>query len=329
MSTGFAMSVAPGMSATRQARVERAFFRGAGLTLENSRYTQMAARLIETLLQDDLAGGDLTASALQLKPGRASASVVAGEPGVVAGLGEIAVLYGSYRVEVAPLKRDGDAIEQGETVLRADGDESKLLALERTGLNLLQRMSGIASAGRQLQDRLRRTGSPARIVGTRKTPWGMLDKRALHLGGVGTHRLGLGDAILIKNNHLALLAGTEEEAAPQAIERAWPAREKAAFIEVEVRSAGAARAAAETFRRLQRAADYPCVLMLDNMTPEQIGRITSMLQTEGLWDSVLLEASGGISESNLDEYGACAVDAISVGALTHSVKALDLRQRIL
>ena len=90
----------------------------------------------------------------------------------------------------------------------------KLLSLERVGLNLLQRMSGIATASRCLQERAQRRNPATRIVGTRKTPWGLLDKRALHLGSGGTHRLGLGDAILIKNNHLALLASREEEAAP-------------------------------------------------------------------------------------------------------------------
>jgi nicotinate-nucleotide pyrophosphorylase (carboxylating) len=317
------------MSVTRDERVQRAFFRGARLTLENTAYKQAASRLIEALLQDDLAGGDLTATALQIHPERASVAMIAGEAGVIAGLAEVAMLYAGYRVGVVAVKRDGDAIQQGDTVLRAEGDQSKLLALERTGLNLLQRMSGIASGARQLQDRVWQSGSRARIVGTRKTPCGLLDKRALHLGGAGTHRLGLGDAILIKNNHLALLADSEEQSAPKAIEKAWQQHGKAAFIEVEVRSEKAARAAAETFQRLQAGrAGCPCALLLDNMSPAQIGAIVSTLHQESLWDDVLVEASGGISESNVVEYAAAGVDVISMGALTHSVRALDLFQRI-
>ena len=134
-------------------------------------------------------------------------------------------------------------------MLEIEGPRSKLLAYERMGLNLLQRISGIASATRYLQDVVDRRNPDAHVVGTRKTPWGMLDKRALHLGGGGTHRLGLGDAILIKNNHLALIASHEEEAARMAIERVWPARDSAVFIEVEVRSSESALAAAEAFRR--------------------------------------------------------------------------------
>jgi nicotinate-nucleotide pyrophosphorylase (carboxylating) len=325
------MSATSRMSATRQERVERAFFRGGELTLENPAYKQAARRLIDALLEDDLAGGDLAASALQIESRPVSVAVMAGEAGVVAGIQEVAMLYGEYRVDVAATKRDGDVIQAGETVLRAEGDPSKLLALERTGLNLLQRMSGIASAGRRLQERMRESGSSTRIVGTRKTPWGLLDKRALQAGGVGTHRLGLGDAILIKNNHLALLAESEKEAAPKAIEKAWEMRRRAAFIEVEVRSAAAARAAAEAFRRLQGPAnaEYPCVLMLDNMTPGEVSAVASMLRREGLWERVLVEASGGVSESNVGEYAGCGADVISIGALTHSVRALDLRQRIL
>lgn len=191
-------------------------------------------------------------------------------------------------------------------------------------------MCGIATAAHSLQERVRSAGFSTRVVATRKTPWGLLDKRAVHLGGCGTHRIGLGDAILIKNNHLALIASREEEAAPLAIERAWNSRERAAFTEVEVRSETAALAAAKAFRRLLTGAsdEYPCLLLLDNMKPEEINRILDALRKEHLWESVLIEASGGIAETNIEAYAACGVDAISVGALTHSPRALDLSQRI-
>ena len=163
----------------------------------------------------------------------------------MAGLAELAFLLQSHGIVVAFEKKDGDAVRPGDMLLRAEGDEIQLLALERVGLNLIQRMSGIATASRCLQERASRQCPATRIVGTRKTPWGLLDKRALHLGNGGTHRLGLGDAIVIKNNHLALLAPREEDAAPIAIERAWEFRKDSAFIEVEVRGEAAARAAAQ------------------------------------------------------------------------------------
>ena len=315
---------------TREDRVTQAFFRGDTLTLDNPAYETAVRQLLEPLLQQDLAGGDLTASALELTGKRSAASVLAREDGVIAGLAEFALLYETNGMSVTLEKADGDAIEVGEVILRTEGDQGSLLALERTGLNLLQRLSGIATTARRLQNRLLHAGSTTRLVGTRKTPWGLLDKRALHLAGVGTHRLGLGDAILIKNNHLALVARSEEEAAPKAIEKGWALREKAAFIEVEVRSEAAARAAAEAFRRLQDSSgeECPCVLMLDNMAPGRIGGIVKALQNDGLWDAILVEASGGISESNVGEYAHCGADVISVGALTHSARALDISQRI-
>lgn len=233
-------------------------------------------------------------------------------------------------VQVALEKKDGDAVGPGDVLMRAKGEEIKLLSFERVGLNLLQRMSGIATAARCLQERARRCIPTIHIVGTRKTPCGLLDKRALHLGNGGTHRVGLADAIVIKNNHLALLASREEEAVPSAIEKAWKFRNESAFIEIEVRTEGAARAAAKTFWRLQQEApdEYPCLLMLDNMSPGQIKSVVGTLRQEGLWNSTLIEASGGVSETNLEAYAACGVDAISIGALTHSVRALDISQRM-
>jgi len=318
------------MSPTREQRLEEALFRGGDLTFANAAYLQAVCALTEVLLQGDLASGDLTAKALGLEGRRAAASVIARQGGVVAGLEEYALLLRGHGLSVALEKNDGDIVRPEEILLRAEGDEGQLLALERVGLNLLQRLSGIATAARCLQERARRSNPTTRIVGTRKTPWGLLDKRALHLGGAGTHRLGLGDAILIKNNHLTRLATREEDAAPLAIERAWAFRGESEFIEVEVRGEAAARAAAQTFRRLQDAApeQYPCLLLLDNMTPAEIGAIVEMLRRENLWDDALVEASGGISESNVEAYATSGVDAISVGALTHSPRALDLCQRI-
>jgi nicotinate-nucleotide pyrophosphorylase (carboxylating) len=152
----------------------------------------------------------------------------------------------------------------------------------------------------------------------------------VHLGGGGTHRLGLGDAVLIKNNHLALLASREEEAVVAAIERAWTGRQSATFVEVEVRSAESAVAAARAFQRVRAgdAASCPSLLLLDNMSPEQARGTLDVLRSEGLRDEVLVEISGAISESNLDEYASCGADALSMGALTHSSRALDLSMRI-
>ena len=318
----------------RQERLRRAFFRGDDLHLQNPEYLEFARTLLDELLDSDVGSGDLTVAALQLADGHASAKILAKEPGVIAGVAEFTWLLNRGDVQINARKQDGQSIEAGDVILELEGRRSDLLAYERAGLNLLQRLSGIASAARRLQELAHRQNPEAQVVATRKTPWGLLDKRAVHLGGGGTHRLGLWDAILIKNNHLALLANREEEAVRIAVERAWQARKAAVFIEVEVRGEQAAIAAAEEFCRMQEASqeepgrDCPCLLLLDNMPPAKISAAIAGLRSRGLLESVLTEASGNISPNNIEEYAACGVDAISMGALTHSARALDLCERL-
>ncbi|HKQ86093.1 MAG TPA: carboxylating nicotinate-nucleotide diphosphorylase [Candidatus Acidoferrales bacterium] len=315
---------------TRVQRTEQALFRGASLTLGNTEYRDAVRPLLDSLLEADTAPRDITVDALRLPRKQAKADIVAREPGIAAGLEELAFLLRTSQLAVFLLVKDGTPFTAGEVLARLEGDESKLLSSERVGLNLLQRMCGIATTAHRLQGRVSRRNPESRLVATRKTPCGLLDKRAAHLGGAGTHRLGLGDAILVKNNHLAMLGPSEENAAPVAIERAWELRRESAFIEVEVRSAPAALAAAAKFRSVREQDDrsFPCFLLLDNMSPQEIARIIEALRAKNLYDDVLIEASGRITEGNIEEYAAAGADAISVGALTHSVRALDLAQKI-
>lgn len=315
---------------TRAQRVERALFRGVTLSMAHEAYRNAVRPVLDALLTADTSPRDLTVAALRLPHKQVTADIVAREAGIAAGLEELAFLLRASQVAVFFLAKDGGAFNAGEVLARLEGEESHLLSVERVGLNLLQRMCGIATAAHRIQGRVMRRNPEARLVATRKTPCGWLDKRATHLGGVGTHRIGLGDAILIKNNHLAVLAQSEEQAAPIAIERAWQLRSESAFIEVEVRGAAAAIAAAATFRSLREEEDkaYPCLLLLDNMEPQEIARIIESLQGKNLYDDVLIEASGRITEANVEEYAAAGADAISMGALTHSARALDLAQKI-
>jgi nicotinate-nucleotide pyrophosphorylase (carboxylating) len=316
---------------TREERVKQSFFRGKSLHLDNPDYRQAVRVLLDELLAEDTRPRDLTVAALEIGDRRARARIVAKQAGVAAGIEEYSWLLGRGGIVVSPLKQDGDPIVANEALLQIEGPRGVLLSYERVGLNLLQRMSGIATMTRRLQERVQQRNPEAFVVGTRKTPWGLLDKRALHLGGGGTHRLGLGDAILVKNNHLALLADREDEAVRLAVRRAWPFREAAVFIEVEVRSREGALAAAQSFRAMrgEDSATYPCWLLLDNVPPEEIRRILEALRSERLLDHVLIEASGNISEANAEEYATCGVDAMSIGALTHSARALDLSQKLL
>ncbi len=323
------------MSGDRHQRIRQALFHGGELRLENHRYAQAVEAFLGELLSSDIGSGDLTYEALGLAPEMVEGKVIANEAGVAAGLGESAWFFGRDGVKTTLLKQDGDTVEAGEALLAIEGPREKLLALERVGLNTVQRMSGIATMTRRLVERAARAKPSdcvvaACVVATRKTPWGLLDKRAVHLGGGGTHRLGLWDAVLVKNNHLALLAGNEAEAAASAAQRTWALRRQAAFLEIEVRTREGALAAARAWRALRErdGAAYPCLVMLDNMAPEEIAGVLGALRWEGLLEDVLIEASGNISEENLETYAATGVDAISMGALTHSARALDVRQRL-
>ena len=309
--------------------------------MRDEHYRAAVAALIDPLLWSDAGGGDLTVEARGLMEGRAKAQVLAKEAGIAAGIEEFAWLLGRGDLTVKALTRDGQAFECGEVLAEVEGGRASMLSCERTALNLLQRMSGIATGTRRLQERVDRVNlerfpdraastARTRVVATRKTPWGLLDKRAVHLGGGGTHRLSLSDAILIKNNHLALLGLPEQDAVAAAIGQAWSQRRDAAFVEIEVRSADAAVAAARAFQGVRggEAESCPCLLLLDNMSAEQARETMEALQREQLREEVVVEVSGAINESNLDEYASCGADALSMGALTHSPRALDLHLKI-
>jgi nicotinate-nucleotide pyrophosphorylase (carboxylating) len=322
---------------TRQERLKSALFRGDSLTLQNLVYARLVRVLTEELLRADKepksAVGwpcDLTVEALDAGKGESEAVVLANEPGILAGLEEAVWFFTNFGARVTPHAADGQSVEAGKPIMTVEGESGLLLSLERVALNLLQRMSGIATAARRLQERVHKIAPQTQIVATRKTPWGLLDKRAAHLGGAGTHRLGLGDAILIKGNHLLLFDDKEADAVPAALRKAWKSRERAAFIEVEVTGQSNALAAGRTFRELRRGGEdsYPCLVMLDNRTPEEVSSIVIALKDQGFWDDVLVEVSGGISDATLDAFAGCGADAISTGALTHSCKALDLRCKL-
>jgi nicotinate-nucleotide pyrophosphorylase (carboxylating) len=317
-------------STSRQERLRKALFRGEQLSLSNPPYLRTVRVLLEELQRADLDPADLTVESLRLdrKPG--GAEIIAKESGVAAGLAEAAWFYIQRGLDAELQKADGDLVEPGEILLWVRGDCRDLLSSERVGLNLLQRLSGIATATRRLQESVHRLSAKTHVVATRKTPWGLLDKRAVHLGGGGTHRLGLGDAILIKSNHLFLFGVCEARGINAALELAWKSRQLAAFIEVEVTIQEEALEAARVFHRLQDVDSewFPCLLLLDNMPPEEVRGIVDSLRAQGLYDDILIEVSGRISESVAESYAACEVDAISVGALTHSCRALDLHTRL-
>jgi nicotinate-nucleotide pyrophosphorylase (carboxylating) len=263
--------------------------------------------VIARALAEDVGSGDVTTDAIVPADMRGSADVVLREAGVICGLDQaFAVLLElDSRARIERLAEDGDRIEHPpQVVARLHASVRALLTGERTALNLLQRMSGIATTTRGYADLVAGTG--VQLLDTRKTAPGLraLDKHAVACGGGTNHRAGLHDAVLIKDNHVAVAGGVAA-----AIERVR-VRRPGRPVEVEV----------DTLDQLRQALDAGAdVILLDNMPPAQLRR--AVATTAG---RARLEASGGITTDTIREVAETGVDAISVGALTHSVRALDI-----
>jgi nicotinate-nucleotide pyrophosphorylase (carboxylating) len=263
--------------------------------------------LIDLALEEDAGLGDLTSRAIFPATHRSSAVIGAGQDLVLCGLEVAAAVFARVdpALKTTPLAHDGESVRRGRSVLRVTGPTAALLTAERTALNFLQRLSGIATLSRKFAAAAQPTG--VRIVDTRKTTPGFrsLEKYAVRCGGCHNHRSSLGEHVLIKDNHLAAAGSVA-----RAVRLARLAAPHTAKIEVEAKTMAEVRAACRA------RAD---VILLDNMTPAQIRLALAMIAGR-----VAVEVSGGVRLETLAEYALPGVDVISIGALTHSAPAADL-----
>jgi nicotinate-nucleotide pyrophosphorylase (carboxylating) len=272
---------------------------------------------VRSFLAEDVGYGDITTDALITPKQIAEGRVVCKESATIAGIEEALYLLELVSCEGTASAHDGDHVKAGGLILSTRGPARALLSVERTLLNLLSHMSGVATATADLVSIANRESrGKIRIACTRKTLPGLryFEKRAVELGGGDTHRLRLDDAVLIKDNHLALAGSI-----PECVRKA---RETVSFtkkVEVEVTSPDQAVDAAHA------GAD---IVLLDNMTPNEVESSMNLLIKKGLRDRVLVEASGGITRENLGSYAKTGVDVISVGAITHSAPAIDMSLEI-
>ena len=275
----------------------------------------MEERLRE-FLKDDIGWGDITSEALIADGQMAKGRLYFREDGVAAGLDEVAAIFRILGCDVNAIMRDGNSVSKNQTLMEISGPAKALLAGERTALNILGRMAGIATTVSKIASQVSKVNPSTRIAATRKTlpGFGELDKKAVVLGGGDTHRFRLDDCVLIKDNHLALLPSITE-----AVRAARSAVSFTKMIEIEIESLKGAVEAAEA------GAD---IIMFDNMPPGEIGRCLARLSELGLREGRVYEASGGITPENVGEYAASGVDIISMGSLTHSVRALDVKLEI-
>ncbi len=265
----------------------------------------------ERFLEEDIGFGDIT-SELLLGDEEILGTIFAKEECVLAGMDEIAEMFGHHGIKCTRFASDGDRIKTGDNILEVKGRARDVLKLERTALNILGHMSGIATKASAFVERARKENPEIIVAVTRKTTPGLrnMDKKAAMLGGADTHRLRLDDHILIKDNHIAVVGSVAE-----AVRRA----KKASFvrkIEIEVESLEDALSAAEA------GAD---IIMLDNMGPENARRAYEKIKSK--YPQVLVEISGGINEDNIASYAKCA-DIISSGSITHSARSIDFSMEV-
>jgi nicotinate-nucleotide pyrophosphorylase (carboxylating) len=262
--------------------------------------------LIETALAEDIGTGDATTNAIIPAPAKLRAKVIAKEPGVIAGLSiaEMTFQFLDDRVRLSSTIVDGEQVQAGQTLAEIEGSGRAILTAERTALNFLGRMSGIATLTRQFVDEV--SGTKAKILDTRKTAPNirLFDKMAVRLGGGENHRMGLFDMILIKDNHIDF-AGSITEAVTRA-------RRANSELEIEVE----ARTLADVSECLTLGVSW---IMLDNMSLEELREAVRLVSGRAK-----LEASGNVTVQSVRSIAETGLDYISVGALTHSVRALDV-----
>lgn len=308
----------------REELIKKAFQRGHLLTLKNKSYKEWVESFIENQLNAD-AKEDITTNSVIKNNKRVKAVVKAREMGIIAGLDEVILLYKKYGIKATQAVKDGQKIHSGEIILKLEGKSKDLLKIERVALDIIQRMSGIATLTNKMKDFV---GDRMLIACTRKVPWRYLDKKAVYLGGGLTHRLGLWESILIKDNHLnALKIEGIKNPLKVAVERALLNKRKSIFIEVEVINVREALKIASLLKNINK--DIPFALMLDNMQPREISKVVQKLRKSNLYDKIIIEASGGIKPENIRNYAKTGADFLSMGHLTHSSKALNLKQEIL
>jgi len=256
-------------------------------------------------LAEDVGKGDITSSLLPKKI--ITARIISKQNGILAGVKFAKEIFCLKDCKVKVLKQDGSKVRSNQAVLEISGYAKSVLTCERTVLNLLTRMSGIATQTNNLVEKIRKVNSKSHVFATRKTAPGLrfFDKESVKIGGGQKHRMSLDDMVMIKDNHLAV------DSITNLIRKA---KKKYKKIEIEVENQNDAILAAR---------EGATIIMLDNFSPKEITKTITRLKKSGLRNKVLLEASGGINSKNIQAFAKTGVDMISVGQITNNVKGID------
>jgi nicotinate-nucleotide pyrophosphorylase (carboxylating) len=269
------------------------------------------------MVYQDIGFEDLTTNAL-ITPGTIiKARIISREEGILSGVDLVSSIFQEFSIGTTIKKFDGNVVMANDIVMEMEGDARTILSVERTILNLLMRMSGISTVTANLVNEVRKVNKNILVAGTRKTTPGLqfFEKEAIRMGGGDTHRFRLDDCILIKDNHIAIV-GSVKSAVKMAKEYVSFTKK----VEVEVESTKDALEAVIT------GAD---IVMLDNMSPDEVRNVLTALENKNLRDKIIIEVSGGINPDNIVNYAEIGVDVISTGYITHSARSLDMSLEIM
>ncbi|MCF7885440.1 MAG: carboxylating nicotinate-nucleotide diphosphorylase [Candidatus Marinimicrobia bacterium] len=305
---------------SRIAKVKKCFDNREQISFQNQQYINLVEHTFQKALEQDLQEGDISQVPAKLYKKETKADIIACTRGIVAGLEEIIHILNKNDLVVNSYFNDGNKIDNHEVLLSINGKISTILALERTILNFLQRLCGIATQTKKYADKIAHTDTY--VIGTRKTIWGMWDKKAVQCGGGLSHRLGLFDAAMLKENHLKILKENHGfQAIKNSIEQTIK-KNNPRFVEIEVSGAREFHKIADLLANLNTST--PKVIMFDHFSPTKIKGCLAEAKDKNYYQKIFFEASGNITLDNIRDYAEAGVDVISCGALTHSVKSLDL-----
>jgi len=314
----------------KKAVIAKYFQKIAQLNLDNTEYRKRVDELIMFLLETDHVSQDSTTQTLLENQKQTSrAQIVSRKDSIVAGVEEVGhLLKTQTSLKFAIIHPDGAHIKAGEPMLSLSGLTTEILAYERVVLNILQRLSGIATTTHTLVSTINSLTVPNEtyVAATRKTNWGLLDKKAVGIGGGLTHRLSLSDGILVKDNHLLLLqkqfgSNSEEEVVSKVLDILL-GKVKNTLLEIEVEKKESITVLIEKFLSIKT--DNVLGILLDNFSPKEATEIIKELNKSYDLSNIISEASGGITPENIAQWAQTRVDIISLGALTHSSIAADI-----
>ena len=284
------------------------------LNFKDMQYENLINKLLDLGIEEDINTGDVTTESIIPESMNAVATMTAKQEGIVSGIEIVKMVYDRFQDNVVftPYFKDGDFVKKGEVILKIEASYPTLLKGERLSLNLFQRMSGIATETAKYVRELE--GTDTELLDTRKTAPGMrvIDKLAVKHGGGTNHRMGLYDMAMIKDNHIKMAGGI-----PKAVEQVRAKIDPSIKIEVETTNL------VEVKQAIEAGAD---IIMLDNMSNDAMKEAVEVIKASG--KGIKTEASGNMSIPRLIEVAATGVDYISVGALTHTVKAMDISMNI-